>query len=111
MGPGPDFGFENLGCFLVIMSLFSRASCSVFLSVLCLVTEPSPTLCNPMDYSPPGPFVHGDSLGKNTGVGCRALLQGHQKQEERGRGGKICTQNTTVGRRSEKNTKLKGADV
>ena len=26
--------------------------------------------------SPPGSSVHGDSLGKNTGVGCHALLQG-----------------------------------
>ena len=24
----------------------------------------------------PGPYVHGDSPGKNTGVGCHALLQG-----------------------------------
>ena len=69
------------------MSLFPRASWSVFLSVLCLVTESGPTLCNPTDYSPPGSSVLGDSLGKNTGVGCHAVLQGHQKQEERGRGG------------------------
>ena len=34
------------------------------------------TLCDPMDCSPSGPFVHGDSLGKNTGAGCHALLQG-----------------------------------
>ena len=34
------------------------------------------SLCNPMDYSPPGSFVHGDYPGKNTGVGCHALLQG-----------------------------------
>ena len=32
--------------------------------------------CDPMDYSPPGSSVHGDSPGKNTGVGCRSLLQG-----------------------------------
>ena len=30
----------------------------------------------PMDCSPPGSSVHGDSPGKNTGVGCHALLQG-----------------------------------
>ena len=30
----------------------------------------------PMDCSPPGFSVHGDSSGKNTGVGCRALFQG-----------------------------------
>ena len=34
------------------------------------------TLCDPMDYSPPGSSVRGDSPGKNTGVGCHALLQG-----------------------------------
>ena len=34
------------------------------------------TLCDPMDYSPPGSSVHGDSPGKNTGVVCRAFLQG-----------------------------------
>ena len=28
-----------------------------------------------MDCSPPGSSVHGDSPGKNTGVGCHALLQ------------------------------------
>ena len=33
-------------------------------------------LCNPMDCSPPGSSVHGDSPGKNTGVGCHTLLQG-----------------------------------
>ena len=35
-----------------------------------------PTFCDPMDCSPPGFSVHGDSPGKNTGVGCHALLQG-----------------------------------
>ena len=29
-----------------------------------------------MDCSPPGCSVHGDSPGKNIGVGCHALLQG-----------------------------------
>jgi len=29
-----------------------------------------------MDYSLPGSSVHGDSTGKNTGVGYHALLQG-----------------------------------
>ena len=33
------------------------------------------TLCDPMDCSPPGSSVHGDSPGKNTGVGRHALLQ------------------------------------
>ena len=34
------------------------------------------TLCDPMDCSLPGSFVHGDSPGKNTGVCCHYLLQG-----------------------------------
>ena len=41
----------------------------------CLVTQSCPTLCNPMDCNPPGSCVHGDSPGKNTGVGCHSLLQ------------------------------------
>ena len=41
-----------------------------------LVTLSCLTLCNPMDCSLPGFFVHGDSPGKNTGKGCHALLQG-----------------------------------
>ena len=38
-------------------------------AVLCLVTQLCPTLCNPVDCSPPGSSVPGDSPGKNTGVG------------------------------------------
>ena len=34
------------------------------------------TLCDPIDCSLPGSSVHGDSLGKNTGVSCHFLLQG-----------------------------------
>ena len=44
--------------------------------VLCWVAQSCPTPSNPMDCSPPGSSVHGDSPGKNTGVGCHALLQG-----------------------------------
>ena len=43
---------------------------------MCLVAQPCLTLCDPMDCSPPGSSVHGDSPGKNTGVGCHTLLQG-----------------------------------
>ena len=34
-----------------------------------------PTLCDPMDSSPPRLLCPWDSPGKNTGVGCHALLQ------------------------------------
>ena len=42
----------------------------IFPPVCCVV------LCDPMDCRPPGSSVHGDSPGKNTEVGCHALLQG-----------------------------------
>ena len=48
----------------------------------CLVVSIS---CNPMDCSPPGSFVHGDSPGKNTGVGCHALPQGTFPTQESNR--------------------------
>ena len=34
-----------------------------------------PTLCDPMDCSPPGSSVHRDSRGMDTRVDCHALLQ------------------------------------
>ena len=46
------------------------------LCCVCLVAKWCLTLCDLMDYIPPGSSVHGDSPGKNTGVGCHALLQG-----------------------------------
>ena len=45
-------------------------------AVLFLVAQLCATLCDPMECSRSGSSVHGDSLGKNTGVGCHALLQG-----------------------------------
>ena len=44
---------------------------------MCLVAQSSLSLGDPMDYSPPDSSVHGDSSGKNTGVGCHALLPSH----------------------------------
>ena len=41
-----------------------------------LVAQSCLTLCDPMDCSLTGSSVHGDSPGKNTGVGCHSLLQG-----------------------------------
>ena len=42
---------------------------------MCSVPQLCLTLCDPMDCSPPGSSVHENSPGKNTGVGCHALLQ------------------------------------
>ena len=41
-----------------------------------LVAQVCPILCDPRACVPPGSFVHGDSPGKNTGVGNHSLLQG-----------------------------------
>ena len=46
------------------------------LCVLELVTQSCPALCDSMDCSSLDSSVHGDSPGKNTGVGCHALFQG-----------------------------------
>ena len=43
---------------------------------VCLVTQSCLILCNPVDFSLPGSSIDGDSPGKNTRVGCHALLQG-----------------------------------
>ena len=50
--------------------------CQTLTGSLCLVAQSCPTLCDPMDSSPPGSSVHGDSPGKKTGVDCHSLLQG-----------------------------------
>ena len=47
--------------------------------IICLVSKSCPALCNPMDWSPPGSSVRGISQAKNTGVGCRLLLQGSSR--------------------------------
>ena len=47
-----------------------------------LVAHSCLTLCDPMDCSPPGSSVHGDSPGKNTLVGSHSLLQGIFPTEE-----------------------------
>ena len=41
-----------------------------------MLSHVHPTLCSPMDYSPPGFSVCGDSPGKNTEVGCHFFFQG-----------------------------------
>ena len=73
----PSFSLVNKGIWrqpwIYVLLFFSRPN--LFNAVLCLVTQSCPTLCNPMDGSPPGSSVHGDSPGKNAEVGCHALFQ------------------------------------
>ena len=40
-----------------------------------LVAQSRPTLCNPMNYSPPGSPVHEILQAKNSGIGSHSLLQ------------------------------------
>ena len=47
-----------------------------FKKALCLVAQSCSTLYDPMDCSQPGFSGHGDSPGKNTGVGNLSLVQG-----------------------------------
>ena len=68
--------FPSFVSHLVKTSHFSKTSVSTITCFLCLVTQSCLTLCDPMDCSPPDSSVHGDSPGKNTGVGCHAFLDG-----------------------------------
>ena len=45
-------------------------------SMLAKLLQSCRTLCDHMDCSPPGSLCPRDSPGKNTGMGCHALLQG-----------------------------------
>ena len=76
--------FKNRGTALWLFHCFHFIKNALFSSVvwedkwavLCLVAQLCPTLCDPMDCSPPGSSVRGDSPGKNAGVGSLSLLQG-----------------------------------
>ena len=60
--------------FPVVMYRYERR---IIKKAMCvLLPQSCLTLCHPVDCSPLGSPVHGDSLGKNTGVGCYALLLG-----------------------------------
>ena len=58
------------------------ASTVLSLEKVCLVAQSCLTLCDSMDCSPPGSSVHGGSPGKNTGLGCYALLQGSSQPRD-----------------------------
>ena len=59
-----------------ISVLFWVHPCEDVLFLLCLVPQLCPTLYDPWTVAHQGSSFHGDSSGKNTGVGCHALLQG-----------------------------------
>ena len=59
-----------------IMLAHPSLACEVSLCVWVLSHFSHVRLCDPMDCSPLGSSVHGDSPGKNAGVDCHFLLQG-----------------------------------
>ena len=50
-------------------------SCNRDIAAAAKSLQSCPTLCDPIDGSPPGSPLPWDSPGKNTGVGCHFLLQ------------------------------------
>ena len=58
----------NCKCLCMCVCMYTCIIC------ICLVIQSCLTLCDPLDCSLLGSSVHGDSPGKNTGVGCHALL-------------------------------------
>ena len=79
------FAYVFLGCrlFFYHFKMYRHVCYSVFKLFIRYVHayvlspfQSYPTFCHAMDCSLPGFCVQGDSPGKNTGVGCHALLQG-----------------------------------
>ena len=58
------------------LQILRISGCGQPSAALCLAAQSYPTLWDPMHCSPPGSSVLGDFPGKNTGVGCHALLEG-----------------------------------
>ena len=62
---------------LILHAVFIMLSLLIFYSYFkVLGAQSCLTLCDPMDCSLAGSSVHGDSPGRNTGMGCHAHLQG-----------------------------------
>ena len=66
--------YQPLPCFILYSKAKFACYSRYFLTPYFCI-QSCPTLCNPVDGSPPAISINGDSLGKNTGVGCPALLQ------------------------------------
>ena len=75
---------ENIGI-LRVSPYFDKNTIFHSLVIIFILYNKSPllylTLCDPMDCSPPGSSVHGDSPGKNTGVGCHDLRRSSQSRK------------------------------
>ena len=61
-----SFWVDYFGLLTLVENAWKRHECV-------LIVQLCPTLCNPMDCSPPDSSVPGDSSGKNIRAGCHAL--------------------------------------
>ena len=68
---------SNLQCFLGFQACSISLWIPLTLPCVCLVAQSCLTLRPLVDYSLPGSSVPGDSPGKNTRMGCHAILQGN----------------------------------
>ena len=76
-----NWNIIDLQCCCVSFSYMAKWFSYIYMSVyidiyMCSVAQLCATLCNSKDRSLPGTSVHSDSPGKNTVVGCHALLKG-----------------------------------
>ena len=67
----------------VILLPFIQAKICTYIYIYAKSLQSCPTLCDPIDGSPPGSPNPWDSPGKNTGVGCHFLLQCMKVKSER----------------------------
>ena len=72
-----EYIFHFLFCKASSLDAVEDSSVTELPMCLCLLllSQSCPTLCDPMDCSPPGFSVLGASSARNTGIGCYALLQ------------------------------------
>ena len=78
-------GFKRLSSFQMLFGFKIGRNPQLFLKFglfLCVCAQSCPTLCDPMDCSPPGSSVHGDSPDKNVGVGCNASSRGSSQPRD-----------------------------
>ena len=68
--PDPGIKATSLTSPAMAGGFFTTSATWEAYTVLCLVAQSCPTLCNPVDCSPSGSSVHGDTPGKNIRVGC-----------------------------------------
>ena len=66
---------------LSLSHLGSNSACCLRWA-MCLVAQLCLTFCDPVDCNRPGSSVHGDSPGKNTGVGCPSSRGSSQPRDQ-----------------------------